>query len=208
MAKRHENALDAIVAIVTTTNERTSMTRTFLAGAILLGCALPALAQSIKPGLWDLSSQFSSPDKQVQATMNAAQEHLAKMSPEQRAQMQQMLRQNGVQLDLGNNGAIRTKVCMTREMAERNEFPVQQGDCTQKFTRQAGGNGTLAFSCTKPKITGQGTVTRISDTSYRAQMRVTSAEQGKPQVVDTNVTGNWVGADCGGLKPLGSAAAK
>lgn len=177
------------------------MLKKLLGGAVLLACTLPAFAQSIKPGLWELSSQFSSPDKQVQSAMNSAQQYLQNMSPEQRAQMESMLRQNGVQLDVGSGGNVRTKVCMTREMAERKEFPVQQGDCTQKFTQLSGGKGTIAFSCTRPKVSGQGNITMVSDTSYRANIHVTSEQQGRSQVVDTNVTGNWLSADCGALKP-------
>nr|WP_314547340.1 DUF3617 domain-containing protein [uncultured Massilia sp.] len=180
------------------------MKSSMIAAALLAACPLPAAAQTIKPGLWDLSSQFTSPDKQVQSAMNAAQQTMQNMSPEQRAQMQQLLRQNGVQLDIGSGGAVRTKVCMTREMAERKEFPMQNGDCTQKFTQQSGGKGTIAFSCTKPKVSGQGEIVMVSDTSYRANMRVTSEQQGHSQVVDTNVTGTWVGADCGSLKPTGA----
>jgi hypothetical protein len=179
-------------------------TSTALLLAALAASALPAAAQTIKPGLWDLSSQFSSPDKQVQSAMNSAQQYMQNMSPQQRAQMEQMLRQNGVQLDIGSGGAMRTKICMTREMAERKEFPVQQGDCTQKFTQQSGGKGTIAFSCTKPKVSGQGELVMVNDTSYRAHMRVTSEQAGRSQVVDTDVTGTWVGADCGSLKPTGA----
>ncbi|WP_296951877.1 DUF3617 family protein [uncultured Massilia sp.] len=172
-----------------------------LAGA----CALPASAQEIRPGLWELSSQFTSPDAKVQSAMSSMQQRLANLPPEQRAQLEQTLRQNGVQLDIGGGGQLRTKICMTKEMAARKEFPVQQGDCTQKYTPQAGGKGQVAFSCTKPRISGNGEITMIDDKNYRANMRVTNAEQGS-QVVDTNVTGRWLSADCGGLKPMTAPA--
>jgi hypothetical protein len=173
-----------------------------LATLLLLACALPASAQTIKPGLWDLSSQFSSPDPTLQAAMNSMQSRLANLPPDQRAQLEATLRQNGVQLDAGSGGALRTKVCMTPEMAARKEFPVQQGDCTQKYTQQSGGKGLVSFSCTKPRVSGSGEITMVSDTSYRAHLRVNSQEHGN-QTVDTNVAGTWVGADCGSLKPLG-----
>lgn len=178
------------------------MKKTTLGALLLLACSLPAAAQSIKPGLWDLSSQFTSPDPQLQAAMNTMQQRLASMPPEQRAQMESVLRKNGVQLDASSSGGLRTRVCMTREMAERKEFPVQPGECTQKYTEQSGGKGLVSFSCTKPRLNGQGEITMLSDTSYRAHVRVTSQEHGN-QTVDTDVTGTWAGADCGSLKPLG-----
>lgn len=173
-----------------------------LGALLLLACALPASAQNIKPGLWDLSSQFTSPDPTLQSAMNSMQQRLANLPPEQRARIESALRQNGVQVDPGSKGGLRTRVCMTREMAERREFPIQEGQCTQKYTDQGGGRGLVAFSCTRPAISGNGEITMLSDTSYRAHMRVTSQEHGN-QTVETNVTGTWVGADCGSLKPLG-----
>jgi hypothetical protein len=185
-------------------NERISMKKVSIATLLALACVLPASAQSIKPGLWDLSSQFTSPDPQVQAAMSSMQSRLANMPADQRAQLQAALRQNGVQLDASGGGALRTKVCMTPEMASRKEFPVQQGQCTQKYTEQAGGKGLISFSCTKPNVSGNGEIVMVSDTSYRAHMKVTSQEHGN-QTVETNVTGTWVGADCGSLKPLGGS---
>lgn len=180
------------------------MKKITLGALLLLACTLPATAQTIKPGLWDLSSQFTSPDPQIQAAMNSMQKRLAALPPEQRAQMESALRQNGVQLDSGGGNGLRTRICMTREMAERKEFPVQQGECTQKYTAQSASKGLVSFSCTKPRMSGQGEITMVSDTSYRAHMRVTSQEHGN-QTVDTDVTGAWAGADCGSLKPLGGA---
>ena len=178
------------------------MKKTSCLAALLLACAaLPAVAQEIKPGLWEISSQFTSPDGKMQAAMSSMQERLGNLPPEQRAQLEQTLRQNGVQLDIGGGGKLRTKMCMTKEMAARKEFPVQQGDCTQQYTPQAGGKGLVSFSCTKPRLSGTGDITMIDDRNYRATMRVTSAEHGN-QVVDTSVTGHWLSADCGGLKPL------
>lgn len=177
------------------------MKQTSLFATLLLACALPAVAQDIKPGLWELSSQFTSPDAKMQAAMSSMQQRLGNLPPEQRAQLEQSLRQNGVQLDISGGGKLRTKMCMTKEMAARKEFPVQQGDCTQQYTPQAGGKGLVSFSCTKPRLSGTGDITMIDDSNYRANLRVTSADQSN-QVVDTSVTGHWLGADCGGLKPL------
>ena len=176
-----------------------------LAGAC---AALPAGAQTMKPGLWSLSNQMTSNDPQLAQAMSAMQQHMANMSPEQRQQMQKMMQQNGMQLDIGAGGAVQTKMCMTREMAERKEFPVQQGDCKQTFTQQSSTRGHIAFSCTKPKVSGEGDVTADSDTSYRAHMKIKSEEQGRDQVVDMDVTGKWLSANCGTIRPIPIPRAK
>ena len=182
-----------------------------LAPILVLACAcaaLPAGAQTMKPGLWSLSNRMTSNDPQLAQAMSAMQQHMANMSPEQREQMQKMMQQNGMQLDIGAGGAVQTKLCMTREMAERKEFPVQQGDCKQTFTQQSSTRGRIAFSCTKPKVSGEGDVTADSDTSYRARMKIKSEEQGRDQVVDMDVTGKWLSADCGNIRPITVPRAK
>ena len=179
----------------------------FMASAILLAAAgacvaLPAGAQTMKPGLWSLSNTMTSTDPQIAQAMSAVQQHMANMSPEQRQQMQQMMQQHGVQVDVGAGGALQTKLCMTREMAERKEFPVQQGDCKQSFTQQSATRGHIAFACTNPKVSGEGDVIADSDTSYRARMKIRSTEQGRNQTVDMDVTGKWLSADCGTIRPM------
>ena len=182
-----------------------------IAPVLLLACAcaaLPAGAQTMKPGLWSLSNTMTSSDPQVSQAMSAMQQHMASMSPEQRQQMQKMMQQHGVQLDVGAGGALQTKLCMTREMAERKEFPVQQGDCKQTFTQQSATRGHIAFTCTTPKVSGEGDMVADSDTSYRAHMKIRSQEQGRNETVDMDVTGKWLSADCGTIRPIPIPRAK
>jgi hypothetical protein len=182
-----------------------------IAPALLLACAcaaLPADAQTLKPGLWSLSNTMTSSDPQISQAMSAMQQHMANMSPEQRQQMQKMMQQHGVQVDVGAGGALQTKLCMTREMAERKEFPVQQGDCRQTYTQQSATRGHIAFTCTKPKVSGEGDLVADNDTSYRARMKIRSDEQGRNQTVDMDVTGKWLSADCGNIRPIPIPRAK
>lgn len=182
--------------------------KTILLSCALTGMALPAAAQTMKPGLWSLSNSVTSNDPEIAQAMSAMQRHMANMSPEQRQQMQKMMQQNGVQLDIGAGGALQTKLCMTREMAQRKEFPVQQGDCKQSFTQQSPTRGHIAFTCTRSKVSGEGDLTADGDTSYRARMKIRSEEQGRNQVVDMDVTGKWLSADCGAIRPMPIPRAK
>jgi hypothetical protein len=170
--------------------------------------ALPAGAQDMRPGLWELSSKVSSPDAQVQATMSAIQAQLANMAPEQRKSIQQMLERNGVQMDVGAGGAITSRMCMTKEMIRRKEFPVQQGDCQQKMTPVSANRMNIVFSCSKPPASGEGELTLDSDTRYRARMHIRGNEGPNRQEVDMDVSGKWLGADCGGLRPGGISQGK
>lgn len=180
-----------------------------LSGAIVLACAaLPAGAQTMKPGLWELSNTVSSGDGQMQSAMAEMQKQLASMPPEQRKAMQQMMERNGVQMNIGAGGALTTRMCMTKEMIQRKEFPVQEGDCKQKVTQQSASKMKIAFSCTRPPTSGEGEMTLDSDTSYRAKMHIKGTDGGRQQVVDMDVAGKWLSADCGTLRPIGIPQAK
>lgn len=185
------------------------MKKHFVAIACALGCALalPAGAQDvhIKPGLWELNNKVSSPDGQMQAIMDGMQQHLANMSPEQRKSMQQMMERNGVQMNIGEGGALDSRICMTKAMIQRKEFPVQEGDCKQNVTPLSSSRMRVAFQCTRPPVSGEGEMTLDSDTSYRARMHITGKEHGQQQAVDMDVTGKWLGADCGKLRPMPQA---
>jgi hypothetical protein len=189
------------------------MTKTRILASTLLACGLAAAhsyaqaapAQVMKPGLWELSSKISSSDPAVQEGLAAMRQQLANMPPEQRQQIEQAMRQHGMQVDLGPGGAMRTRMCMTREMIEREEFPVQEGDCRQTTTRVSDTRVKVVFSCTNPPdVSGDGEITVLSDTSYRARMRVRS-DHG---AAETDVTGKWLGANCGSIPPISIPRAK
>jgi hypothetical protein len=154
----------------------------------------------VKPGLWELSSKIASTDAATQSTLTQIQQQLANMDPQQRQALQQMLQKNGVQLDIGANGDLRTRMCVTREMAERRELPVQQGECTQQTTPLSATRVKVSFACTRPRASGEGEVTMDSDTRYRARMHVKSDERN--QSANMDVSGQWLSADCGNVRPV------
>jgi hypothetical protein len=178
--------------------------------ACALGCALalPAGAQDMRPGLWELNNKVGSSDGQMNAAMAEMQKQLASMPPEQRQAMQQMMERNGMQMQIGAGGALTTRMCMTKEMIQRKEFPVQEGDCKQKVTPLSAKRMKVAFNCTNPPASGEGEITLDSDTSYRAKMHIKGRDGGRQQTVDMDVTGKWLGADCGKLRPIGPPQAK
>ena len=171
----------------------------------LLACAGAAGAAqnlNMKPGLWELNNRVSSSDPQIQSAMSEMQKQLGNMLPQQRQSLQQMMDRNGVQLQIADGGNIHSSVCMTREMIDRKTFPLQGGECSQNVTPLSGNRFKVAFSCTKPRARGEGEISMESDTSYRGRVQITSEERSGS--VDMDVTGRWMGADCGGVKPMGS----
>jgi len=172
--------------------------------AALVVAASAASAQSLKPGLWEISHKVqTSGDPKGQDRMAQMNQQLASMPPEQRKKVEEMMARSGVKMgSAGPGGGMSVKICMTREMAERNEVPAQQGDCKTTQQSRSGNTMKMAFSCSKPPSSGEGQITFVSPEAYTTKMVMTSMASGKPQKVDMEGSGKWLGADCGNIKPI------
>ncbi len=175
--------------------------RYFLA-ACIAAFACHAGAQNLKPGLWEITQRMGGSPQMDQA-MAQMQKQMAAMPPEQRKQMEDMLAKQGVQMGSSGAGGMSVKVCMTKEMVERNEFPAQQqGDCKTTTQQRTGNTMKMAFTCTQPPSSGEGQFTFVSPEAYAMKMAVTTTMRGKAESMTMEGNGKWQGADCGSVKPL------
>ena len=168
-----------------------------VAAAAVLAIALPAGAQTMKPGLWEIHNKMSG--GQMDQAMAEMQKQLAQMPPEQRKQMEAAMAQQGVKLVPGSGGGMAVQMCMTKEMVERNEVPVQNG-CTATQNRKSGNRMQFAFRCTNPPSSGEGEMS-FTPESYTSHMTMKSVVQGKTETMVSDSTGKWLKADCGNVKP-------
>ena len=169
--------------------------------ATVLAFALPAGAQTMKPGLWEINNKASG--GQAGDAMAQMQKELAGMPPEQRKQMEAMLAQRGVQMAPGAGGGMAMRMCMTKEMVERNEVPTRDG-CTYTSQKGSGNTAKVAFSCKNPPSTGEGEV-KFTPESYTSHMTIRTTEGGRTETMVMDATGKWLKADCGNVKPPASA---
>jgi hypothetical protein len=174
----------------------------FLAAA-LVAFASTAGAQTLKPGLWEVTHKMNGANSQVDQQMAQMQKQMAAMPPAQRKQMEEMMAKQGTQMGGGTPaGGTGMKMCMTKEMAERSEIPAQQGDCKTTQQSRTGNTMKVAFTCTNPPSSGEGQYTFTSAEAYNMKMTVTTTVQGKPQKMNMEGSGKWLGADCGNVKPV------
>ncbi len=179
-----------------------------LAGIVALGLIVtPAAAQTMKPGLWEITNKMGgSGDSgaKMAAATEQMQKQMASMSPEQRKQMEKMMAQQGVNMAPGAaGGGMAVRVCITKEMAARNETPAQtQGDCKQEQMQRSGNTTKFKFTCTKPPSSGEGEVTQHNPESYSMKMNMTSQAKGKSEQMTMDAQGKWVANDCGSVKPI------
>ncbi len=171
-----------------------------LAASVL---ALNATAQTMKPGLWEMSSKMQSGSGEMEKAMAEAQKQMASMSPEQRKMMQDMMAKQGVSMGAGAGGAMNIKLCLTKEMIDNNEVAQPEGDCKTTNSPRSGNTMKVSFVCTKPPSSGEGQVTFSGPEAYSSKMTINTTASGKSEKMTVDGQGKWLSAECGAIKPLG-----
>jgi hypothetical protein len=165
--------------------------------------ALPVAAQTLKPGLWELQHKVGG-NARMDEAMAQMQKQAAAMSPEERKQMEAMMAGHSMQMGPGRDGAMAMKICMTKEMAERNDIPAGRGDCKTTQKQRSGNTLKVAFTCTNPASSGNSQITFDGPEAYTSKGDITSTVDGKPQTMTMEGRGKWLSADCGSVKPIQS----
>jgi hypothetical protein len=173
-----------------------------LAAACAVGLAsLPAGAQALKPGLWEIQNKIN--NAAMGDAMAQMQQQLAQMPPEQRKQMEAMMAQQGGRMAPGAGGGMAMQMCMTRELVEHDEVPMQEG-CRMTQQQRSGNTMKMAFTCTRPPSSGEGQITFVGPEAYRSRMTVNVKENGRTETTTMETSGKWLQADCGNVKPVTS----
>jgi Protein of unknown function (DUF3617) len=170
----------------------------FAAGTLL---SLNVSAQSMKPGLWEMTHTVKggSGGAEMDKARAQAQEKMANMSPEQRKMMEEMMAKRGMQMGAGPGGGTSIKTCMTKEMVESNQMPSQRGDCKATKHERSGNKLKVAFTCNNSS--GEGEYTFTSPEAFTMKMTMHMNMQGKQETMNMEGSGKWLGADCGNIKP-------
>lgn len=159
-------------------------------------------AQAMKPGLWEMSSKVGA-SPEMDSAMAQMQQQMAGMPPDQRKMMQDMMAKNGMSMGAATGGAMVVKACISKEMAERNQMPVQQkGDCSSTISDQSSAGMKMRFTCLNPPSNGEGQFRFSGSSAYTMKMKVNTTVAGKLQTTTMDGTGKWLAADCGSIKPM------
>lgn len=154
-----------------------------------------ANSDQMKPGLWEMSIKSD------------AYKNMPKMSSEQMEQMRKM----GINVPRVDNGAIITKVCITKDMAARKEPPMGQNEagCEIRNHQRSGSSYSSDLVCNGPDLKGKGKVNGSfkGDTAFTSTYEFDGTSRGKPVSQRHENSGRWLGADCGNVKPVADMAA-
>lgn len=147
----------------------------------------------IKPGLWQIHMEREVDGQK----MPGMSERMKNMSPEKRAQFEAMMKQHGVAT--GGNGS---QVCYTRESLEHSPWAEVQTDCKPTFTSRTSAAWKWHTSCPKMGLESDGEAIFTNSENYTVKTTSVSTFSGKVRNSITTMTGKWVSADCGDVKPL------
>ena len=158
-------------------------------------------AQTQAPGLWESSMTMKSGGADMDKAQADMQAQLAAMPPEQRKMAEQMMASRGMSAG-GGGHATTVKVCITKEQAAKPAEARMNGDCTQSDVQRTADSIRFKFECTKPVASsGTGTWSFASDKAYTGKIVSVAQVNGKAQPTNIEMTGRWLAADCGDVKP-------
>jgi hypothetical protein len=172
-----------------------------LAAALSL-LSLAALAQSSKPGLWEISSKVDgSSNPELTKQMAEAQKQMANMPPAQRKMMEEMMAKQGMNMSMKSDGNTVVKLCITPEMANRPPV-AQQKNCTYSSPTRIGNTQRFSYQCTQPVSSGEGEITFKGADDYVGKMKITTTDKGRTETIFMSTAGKFLSSDCGAIKPL------
>ncbi|MEM8511465.1 hypothetical protein RCH14_000756 [Massilia sp. MP_M2] len=170
-------------------------------------CAGQVFAQqpTIKPGLWqiDMSLSDKAAGNPLGGYVELMKSQMASMTPEQRAQIDNMLAASGTEL---KGDGLRTRQCITQQNINDFDLFGKKGadSCTKKMTPIAGGMN-VNMVCTQPRMKVDAVLRADSETAYRFESVATVPGPGGQEISQkSSGTGRWLGSDCA---KTGTAAA-
>jgi len=175
---------------------------------ILIAFSSCAFAEStnLKAGLWEMKTIRQAVDgRDMSAQMAAAQaqmqQAMASMTPNQRKQMEAMMKGMGTGTPSTGNAA---RICISPAMAAKNTPMVdQEGRCAPAKMTRNGNKSTFEFNCTTNERTmvGSGESTSNGNTiSTRVDMSMT--DRSGHHTMQSESEMSYLGSDCQGIKPV------
>jgi hypothetical protein len=175
-----------------------------LASCVLAATVMAANAVSItlhmSTGLWETTSLVKMSG--INAMGNMTPEQMANMPPAARAQMQAMMASlNGVHKNT-------QKSCITQKELD-HPFRTNMGDshmtCTDTIVSGTPSEEKIHVVCTGERSAeGDFHFMMDSPTTMHGHMELVSTQDGHSMTFKNDMTGRWLGASCGDLKPADS----
>jgi len=163
--------------------------------APLLAHAANAAETNMRPGLWQITTT---------SDLLLLAQHVP---PDQMQSIKDLASEYGLEMPQIENGAAISQACITQEMAKQKTLPnlynAQLG-CSSKNATRSGNNYKIDFVCASPDLKGNGTAAGVitNPEAFTGQTHFNGEAQGNPVNEKADISGKWLNASCGTVKPL------
>ena len=170
----------------------------------LLGVSVLALAATgltaqtspkIKPGLWQVHMEQERNGQKVPSAPERMKDHMKDMSPEDRKQFEEMMKQRGVD----PNATDTVKLCYSQKMVDQGAWTDQAG-CKTDFTNRSATSWKWHSVCSALAYEGDGEASFSDADNFTVKSSGVSTAGGKSVQSKSTRTGKWLSADCGSVK--------
>jgi hypothetical protein len=167
----------------------------FFVAATALWAAQKIEPLNVKMGLWEMNNTIT-----VTGTPVVPPEVLAKMPPEQRARLEERMKNYA-----GGQGRPHTyKSCFTKKKLEEGMgFDDQKQQCKRKVISSSSNHLEMEVECVveNAKTSGGGKIEVENPESVKGHMHmVIATPNGGNMQSDVLISGKWLGADCGDVQ--------
>lgn len=152
----------------------------------------------VKTGLWE-----STVTSQSAGTLPIPAEALSRLTPEQRARIEEMMKARGQQ----GSKATTTKSCLTKESLQKmmtfsND---EQQNCKRTVTRSTSREQDIRLDCGRDNVLGSMTIhieaIDSENVKGNTQVNASGGGNGGKMSSQASFTAKWLGSDCGDVKP-------
>lgn len=189
---------------------------------VLVSCNCFAVHVDMKPGLWQhtfklsggsLGSLQQEQQQQLQQAMVDMKKRFAEMPPEQRQQLEDMMKQHGMEVDtsallaenpnvqLSKDGTL-VKECITQAQIDKGELPAPEKNCKNTIVQKSSNVFKVTYQCTgSSQAQGTTEITFQNPKSYTGKASYSLGGAGSGQTMQGDMSGKWLSSDCGSVKP-------
>ncbi len=175
--------------------------RRWFVSCVLALVGLPAVANDMKSGLWELTTDIAGTGATDQFNDQIRQQ-IATMPPEQRKKMEELMVRPAPSSSVPSGNITKRQLCISKDAADNKNPPMQlPTSCTRTVVSQTANNAKANVVCTQPPMSGETEIVVTSDRAFNLKAAFATTTQGLPRTFAINMTGLWLSEDCGSVKP-------
>ena len=148
---------------------------------------------NVKPGLWETTTTYKR-----SGAPPISPEMLAKLTPEQRARLEQRMNANSA----ASSNTVTDQHCVTKEDVEKADFGQGKGDCTYTIQTSTSTHGKGTYSCIMEgmKVNGALDITAPDPEHIQGSSQGSLNGGSRTMNVESTFASKFLSASCGNTK--------